>query len=117
MIWDNGPAQRGPEIREYLATPGLALRLVAMPAYSPDFNPDEAIWDWAWEEVTANTCFGTAASVREHMARFFAGLTERTTAVQQRCRRELQAQADVLVAAANKALAQTDHVVLTLESV
>ena len=115
VIWDNGPAHRGPEIREYLATPALDLRLVALPAYSPDFNPDEAIWDWAREEVTANTCFGTAMKVREHMERFFAGLAERAAEVQQRRRRELQAQADALMAAANELFAQTNHVVLTLE--
>ncbi len=59
MIWDNGPAHRGEAIRSYLATPDLHLRLVALPAYSPDFNADEAVWDWAREEVTANECLGT----------------------------------------------------------
>ena len=54
VIWDNGPAHRGEAIRSYLATPDLQLRLVALPAYSPDFNADEAVWDWAREEVTAN---------------------------------------------------------------
>jgi len=117
VIWDKGPAHRGPEIREYLATAGLALRLVALPAYSPDFNPDEAIWDWAREEVTANTCFGTAAKAREHLDRFVAGLAERTDEVRQRCRRELQARADALVAVANVVFTQTNHVVLTLDSV
>ena len=77
VIWDKGLAHRGPAIRGYLTTPGLNLRLIALPAYSPDFNPDEAIWDWAHEEVTANTCFGTAAKVREHLDRFWAGLAER----------------------------------------
>jgi len=43
VIWDNGPAHRGEAMRAYLTTPGLRLRLVALPAYSPDFNPDEAI--------------------------------------------------------------------------
>jgi hypothetical protein len=41
VIWDNGPAHHGPEIRAYLTTPDLRLRLVALPGYSPDFNPDE----------------------------------------------------------------------------
>lgn len=103
VIWDNGPAHHGPEIREYLATPGLKLRLVALPGYSPDFNPDEAIWDWVREEVTANICFGIAAKVREKVDAFFAGLAERTAEVQQRCRRELQAQADALIAGASPA--------------
>ena len=40
VIWDNGPAHRGEAIRSYLATPDLHLRLVALPAYSPDFNAD-----------------------------------------------------------------------------
>jgi transposase len=117
VIWDNGPAHHGPEIRAYLTTPDLNLRLVALPGYSPDFNPDEAIWDWIREDVTANTCFGTAAKVREKVDAFFAGLAERAGEVQQRCRRDLQAQADALVEAASQLFAQSKHVDLTLASV
>jgi len=76
--------------RAYLATPNLQLRLVALPGYSPDFNLDEAIWDWIREEITANTCFGTADKVREKVDAFFAGLAARATEVMQRCRRVLQ---------------------------
>ena len=50
----------------YLTTPDLQLRLVALPAYSPDLNADEAVWDWAREEVTANECLGTS-KVQEKM--------------------------------------------------
>jgi len=102
VIWDNGPAHRGSEIRAYLTTPDLKLHLVALPAYSPDFNPDEAIWDWVREEVTANTCFGTATNVREKVDAFFAGLSERADEVTQRCRRDLQALSDALVAKASQ---------------
>ena len=117
VIWDNAPAHHGPEMREYLATPNLKLRLVALPAYSPDFNPDEAIWDWIRAEVTANTCFGTAAKVRDKIDAFFVSLAERMAEVKQRCRRELQAQADALVDAARQVCAETKHVDLTLRSV
>jgi transposase len=41
VIWDNGPAHGGESLCAYLSTPGLRLRLVRLPAYSPDFNPDE----------------------------------------------------------------------------
>ncbi len=41
VIWDNGPAHHGDAMRAYLTTPDLKLRLVALPGYSPDFNPDE----------------------------------------------------------------------------
>jgi len=117
VIWDNSPVHRGPEMREYLTTPDLKLQLVALPAYSPDFNADEAIWDWAREEVTANTCFGTAVKVREKLDPFLAGLTERTAEVQQRCRTTLQAQVDALMVSANQLFAQAIHVDFTLASV
>ena len=58
VIWDNAPAHRGEAVREYLRTPGLELRLVNLPGYSPDFNADEAIWGWAREEATGNLCLG-----------------------------------------------------------
>lgn len=117
VIWDNSPAHRGPEMREYLTTPQLKLRLVALPAYSPDFNPDEAIWDWVREEVTANTCFGTAIKVQEKVDSFFAGLAERAAEVQCRCRTKLQAETDALTATANQLFGHVNHVALTLVSV
>ena len=92
VFWDNAPAHGGAPLREYqyLRTPELHLRLVRLPAYSPDFNADEHIWAWVREEVTANTCFGTAANVRAHVDPFFAGLAARTDEVKQRCRTALQ---------------------------
>ena len=98
VIWDNGPMHRGVEIREYLATPDLRLRLVALPAYSPDFNADEAVWDWIREDATANTCFGTAHAVRQRVDSFIASLADRVDAVKRRCRTRLQAHAERLIA-------------------
>ena len=74
VIWDNSPAHGGDPLRAYLRTPDLRLRLVRLPAYSPDFNADEHIWGWIREDITANTCFGTAAKVRAHVDPFLAGL-------------------------------------------
>jgi transposase len=99
VVWDNGPAHGGDPVREYLRTPDLHLRLIRLPAYSPDFNADEHIWAWVREEVTANTCFGTAANVRAAVDPFFAGLAARQDEVKQRCRTELQSRADALLAA------------------
>ena len=64
VIWDNAPAHRGEAVREYLRTPGLDLRLVNLPAYSPDFNADEAIWGWTREEATGNLCLGSRLRFR-----------------------------------------------------
>jgi transposase len=96
VFWDNAPAHGGDPLRDYLATPDLRLRLVRLPAYSPDFNADEHIWAWVRDEVTANTCFGTADKVRAHVDPFLAGLATRTDEVKQRCRTELQSRADAL---------------------
>lgn len=96
IIWDNGPAHRGAALRTWLATPNLRLRLVPLPAYSPDFNADEAVWDWVREEATANLCFGTKAKVVQAVDAFFAGITCRTDEAMCRCRTLLQAQADAL---------------------
>ncbi len=95
IICDNGPAHSGDPLRTYLTTPELHLRLVRLPAYSPDFNPDEAIWGWVRAEVTANTCFGTRARVREKVGAFFRRLTHRTDEVKRRCQTVLQTKADV----------------------
>ncbi len=93
VIWDNGPAHGGDALRAYLTTPDLRLRLVRLPPYSPDYNADEAIWAWIREEVTANTCFGTKAAVREHVGAFLRGLADRADEVKTRCRTALQAEA------------------------
>jgi transposase len=114
VIWDNGPAHGGEALRAYLATPDLDLRLVRLPGYSPDFNADEAIWGWVREEVTANTCFGTAAQVREHVGRFLGDLAGRAEEVKRRCRTVLQARAEAPAPVAAALLQDSQHVDPTL---
>jgi transposase len=100
VFWDNAAAHGGEPLRDYLTTPDLHVRLVRLPAYSPDFNAAEHLWAWVREEVTANTCVGTADQVRAHVDPFFAGLAARTDEVKQRCRTDLQSHAAALNAVA-----------------
>ena len=102
VIWDNGPAHRGQAVREYLRRPGLGLRLVNLPGYSPDFNApdfnaDEASWGWAREEATGNLCLGSRAAVQERVGSFLARLTSRKDEVKRRCRTVLQSRAESLL--------------------
>ena len=97
VIWDNAPAHRGEAVREYLRTPGVNLRLVNLPGYSPDFNADEAIWGWAREEATGNLCLGNRGRVKERVGSFLAGLAGRKEEVKHRCRTVLQSRADTLL--------------------
>jgi transposase len=114
VIWDNGPAHHGEALRAYLTTPDLRLQLVPLPGYSPDYNADEAIWAWIREEVTANTCLGTKAKVREKVGGFFQRLSERTQEAKQRCRTLLQAHADALLATDPLSQQATNHVGFTV---
>ncbi len=114
VIWDNAPAHHGDAMRAYLATPGLRLRLVSLPGYSPDFNAAEAIWDWAREEVTANLCLGTKAAVQEKLGHFFSQLASQRDEVKQRCRTVLQARAEELLRGAQARFYPTIHVDSTL---
>ena len=97
VVWDNAPAHRGEALREYLRTPGLDLRLVNLPGYSPDFNADEAIWGWAREEAAGNLCLGTRAAVQERAGNFLAGLANRQDEVRRRCQTTLQSRAETLL--------------------
>ena len=73
-------------MREHLRTPGLGLRLLNLPGYSPDFNADEAVWGWAREEAPGNLCLGSKSRVQERIGSFLAGLAERKEEVKHRCR-------------------------------
>ena len=66
MLWDNALAHppKANALRGYLATPGLCLRLVSLPRYSPDFNTNEAIGELAHEGVTVDLCPGPKAPVQ-----------------------------------------------------
>ena len=97
VIWDNAPAHRGEAVREYLRTPGLGVRLVNLPGYSPDFNADKAIWGWAREEATGNLCLESRPAVQERVGRFLDGLSRRKDEVRRRCRTVLQSRAEALL--------------------
>ena len=97
VIWDNAPAHCGEAVREYLRAPGLGLRLMNLPGYSPDFNPDEAVWGWVREEATGNLCLGTKSRVQERVGNFLAGLASRKKEVNHRCRTVLQSRAERLL--------------------
>ena len=114
VIWDNSPAHRGDAIRAYLTTPGLNLRLVNLPSYSPDFDADEAIWGWARQEVTGNLCLGTKAAVREKVPGFFTNLVHRREEVKRHCCTELQARARELSGSVQAGFPRIDHVDFTL---
>jgi putative transposase len=45
VVWDRGPMHRGPGIRE-LQAKHARLHLESLPAYAPDLNPVEQLWNY-----------------------------------------------------------------------
>jgi transposase len=45
LIWDGAPIHRCKEVKAFLSEGGAKrLRLVRLPGYSPEWNPDEGVW-------------------------------------------------------------------------
>jgi hypothetical protein len=79
-----------------------------------EVGTSEHVWGWVRAKVTANTCFGTRASVREHVGAFFRGLVDRTEEVKRRCQTILQTKAEKYTAAVHAILQPSVHVDPTL---
>lgn len=45
VVWDGGSNHKGPAIRAFLRR-NRRLVLERLPAYAPDLNPVEAVWNW-----------------------------------------------------------------------
>jgi transposase len=76
VVWDGAPYHRAGPVRE--AAQGLSIQLVALPGYSPDFMPVEALWRWLREEVTYHHCHPTADDLRQRVAAFETRINQDT---------------------------------------
>lgn len=70
LVWDGAPYHRAHVVQEAAQT--LDIRLVRLPAYSPDFMPVEHLWHWLREDVTYHTCYEQAADLIAQVDRFQA---------------------------------------------
>ena len=111
------PAHRGDALRTYLTAPGLNLRLVNLPSYSPDSDADEAIWGWVRQEATADRCLRTRIAVREVVGDFFIDPARRREEVERRCGIILHARAAELARPVQADLPPPANVDFTLASV
>jgi len=57
LIWDGSPIHRAKEIKAFLkAGAAKRLHLEQLPAYAPDLNPDEGIWNYLKRVELGNVC-------------------------------------------------------------
>jgi transposase len=68
VVWDGAPYHRAGCVLNLAKA--LDIRIVRLPAYSPDFMPVEALWHWLRESVTYNHCHWTAEDLKTRVEAF-----------------------------------------------
>ncbi len=68
IVWDGAPIHRSHTIKEFLAN-GAAqrLHLERLPAYAPELNPDEGLWQQLKGVELRNVCCFTAPHLRREL--------------------------------------------------
>ena len=77
VVLDNASYNRSAAVKAYLARDGCRIRLVYLPAYSPNLNLIERLW-WLLKRTTIwNQHYPTFAEFKAAIDGFFAGIGER----------------------------------------
>jgi transposase len=57
VIWDGAPIHRSKEVKEFLADGWTRqIHLERFPAYAPELNPDEGVWQYLKHVELRNLC-------------------------------------------------------------
>jgi len=82
VIWDGLPAHRSQAVKDFLSEEAAArLWLVTLPAYAPDLNPIEAIWNYLKRFELANLCTRSLDELRPHLRRAIERLRHRKNVI------------------------------------
>jgi transposase len=83
VIWDGGPIHRGQPVRDLLAEVGPArLWVERLPAYAPDLNPDEGIWNYLKRVELRNTCCQSLQHLRDALREAAIRLAQKPDVIQ-----------------------------------
>jgi len=55
VVWDNASHHTANRVRGFFEAYGR-FEEVRLPAYCPELNPDEGVWDWSKTKDVANAC-------------------------------------------------------------
>ena len=65
VIWDGASIHRAQVVKDFLAQGGAArVHLEQLPAYAPELNPDEGIWNYLKRVELRNVCCHDLAELR-----------------------------------------------------
>jgi transposase len=82
VIWDGAPIHRARRVKNFLADGGAArLWLEQLPAYAPELNPAEGIWNLLKRRELRNLCCDDLAELRAELRLATARLRHRRSAL------------------------------------
>ena len=78
VVWDGASIHRCRAVKQFLAE-GAAkrLKLLPLPGYAPELNPDEGVWRWLKRVALGNVCCETLDELRYELRLAFARLRHR----------------------------------------
>jgi transposase len=83
VLWDGAPIHRGQPVKDFLAAgPAHRLHLERLPAYAPEVNPDEGIWQYLKHVELRNVCCPTLHDVHEELRLAVRRLRRKRHAIQ-----------------------------------
>ncbi len=83
VVWDGAPIHRCNEVKRFLAGGAAArLKLLALPGYAPELNPDEGVWRWLKRVALGNVCCRTRKELRYEIRLALARLRHRKDVLQ-----------------------------------
>ncbi|MEM7030947.1 MAG: transposase [Chloroflexota bacterium] len=79
LIWDGLPAHRSQAVKDFLSQ-GAAkrLHLAQLPAYAPDLNPDEGVWNYLKNVELKNLCCHDLSELRLELSKAIARLRHKS---------------------------------------
>ena len=79
VIWDGLPAHRGQVVRAFLSSAyGKRVHLERLPAYAPELNPDEGVWQHLKRVALANVCCQNLAELKKALRRAMLRLRQKS---------------------------------------
>ncbi len=78
VVWDGAAIHRCHAVKQFLAEGAATrLKLVALPGYAPDLNPDEGVWRWLKRVALGNVACDTLQELRYELRLALARLRHR----------------------------------------
>lgn len=83
VLWDGAPIHRGEAVQDFLAAGGAErLHLEQLPAYAPELNPDEGIWQYLKHVALRNFVCDDLPELRAELRRAVARLRHKRHVIQ-----------------------------------